>query len=454
MRERKMIPRVLTVAGSDSGGGAGIQADLKTIALLGGFGMSAVTALTAQNTRGVKGILEVPADFVALQMDVVISDIGVDAMKTGMLGSPAIIRMVSQKIRRYRISRVVVDPVMVAKGGTRLLAPEAGEVIKKELIPLAQIITPNIPESEVLTGKKIKGMREMQEAAKQIHRMGARHVLIKGGHLRGDAVDVLYDGRKFFEFPGVRIPTPHSHGTGCTLSAVLALELAKGHSPRQAVESAKAFITSAIQFSLPLGQGHGPVNPYIPANRDAERYRVIQKLKKAFHTLREKRVGHLFPEVQSNLGYALLDAQGTEDVAAFPGRFVRLGSEVISVSDPEFGASQHIAKIILTTMRYNPEMRSAMNIRFSEEILALAKKVGLSVEHFRRQEEPARGKRVEGSSLSWGVDQVLKKSKKIPDLIFDRGDLGKEPMIRVLGRDPEEVVSKVLAIAKERLRNA
>ncbi len=449
-----MIPRVLTVAGSDSGGGAGIQADLKTIALLGGFGMSAVTALTAQNTRGVKGILEVPADFVALQMDVVISDIGVDAMKTGMLGSPAIIRVVSQKIRRYRISRVVVDPVMVAKGGTRLLAPEAGEVIKKELIPLAQIITPNIPESEVLTGKRIKGVREMQEAAKQIHRMGARHVLIKGGHLRGDAVDILYDGRKFFEFPGVRISTPHSHGTGCTLSAVLALELAKGHSPRQAVESAKAFITSAIQFSLPLGQGHGPVNPYIPANRDAERYRVIQKLKKAFHTLREKRVGHLFPEVQSNLGYALLDAQGTEDVAAFPGRFVRLGSEVISVSDPEFGASQHIAKIILTTMRYNPEMRSAMNVRFSEEILALAKKVGLSVEHFRRQEEPAWEKRVEGSSLSWGVDQVLKKSKKIPDLIFDRGDLGKEPMIRVLGRDPEEVVSKVLAIAKERLRNA
>ena len=253
-----MIPRILTVAGSDSGGGAGIQADLKTIALLGGFGMSAVTALTAQNTRGVKGILEVPADFVALQMDVVISDIGVDAMKTGMLGSPAIIRTVCQKIRRYRISRVVVDPVMVAKGGARLLAPEAGEVIKRELIPLAQIITPNIPESEVLTGRKIKGVREMQQAAKQIHGMGARHVLIKGGHLRGDAVDVLYDGRKFFEFPGARISTPHGHGTGCTLSAVLALELAKGHSPRQAVESAKAFITSAIQFSLPLGQGHGP----------------------------------------------------------------------------------------------------------------------------------------------------------------------------------------------------
>ncbi len=288
----------------------------------------------------------------------------------------------------------------------------------------------------------------MRGAAKQIHRMGARHVLIKGGHLRGDPVDVFYDGRTFFELPGVRIPTPHTHGTGCTLSAVLALELAKGNAPRQAVERAKAFITSAIRFSFPLGQGHGPVNPYVPATRDAERYRVIQGLKKAFHTLREKRVGHLFPEVQSNLGYALLDAQGPEDVAAFPGRLVRLGRELIRVSDLEFGASQHIAQIILTTMRYDPEMRSAMNVRFSEEILALAKKMGLSLGHFSRQEEPVRVKRQEGPFFSWGVDQVLKKSPKVPDIIFDRGGVGKEPMVRVLGHDPEEVVNKVLAIAK------
>jgi len=442
-----MMPRVLTVAGSDSGGGAGIQADLKTIALLGGFGMSAVTALTAQNTRGVKGIHEVPADFVALQMDMVISDIGVDAMKTGMLCSPAIIRVVARKIRQYRIHRVVVDPVMVAKGGARLLAPEGEEVLRKELIPLAQILTPNIPESEVLTGRKIKGLKGMREAARRIHGMGAAHVLVKGGHLSGSAVDVFFDGRNFFEFPGVRLPTPHTHGTGCTLSAVLALELAQGTSPRRAVERAKAFVTSAIQFSLPLGGGNGPVNPYVPATRDGERYRVIQRLKIAFHTLREKKVGHLFPEVQSNLGYALLDAQGPEDVAAFPGRFVRLGREVTSVSDPEFGASQHIAKIILTARRYDPGLRSAMNVRFSEEMLARAKKAGLSLGHFRRQEEPANVKHREGSSLSWGVDQVLKKSKKVPDIIYDWGDVGKEPMVRVLGHDPEEVVAKVIRLS-------
>ena len=441
-----MMPRVLTVAGSDSGGGAGIQADLKTIALLGGFGMSAVTALTAQNTRGIKGIYEVPAHFVALQMEVVISDIGVDAMKTGMLSSSAIIHTVAQKIRQHRISRVVVDPVMVAKGGTKLLPPEAVEVLRKDLIPLAQILTPNVPESEVLTGRKIKGIKGVREAAKQIHRMGARQVLIKGGHLPGDAVDVFYDGREFFEFPGARIQTPHTHGTGCTLSAVLALELAKGNSPREAVERAKDFITSAIRFSFPLGRGHGPVNPYLPATRDAERYRVIQKLKRAFHTLQEKKMGHLFPEVQSNLGYSLLDAQGPEDVAAFPGRLVRLGREVAAVSDPEFGVSQHIAKIILTAMHYHPGLRSAMNVRFSEEILARAKKAGLLLAHFSRQEEPNWVKRCEGSSLAWGVDRVLRKSKKVPDIIFDRGDVGKEPMVRVLGHDPEEVVTKVLRL--------
>ena len=441
-----MVPRVLTVAGSDSGGGAGIQADLKTISLLGGYGMSAITALTAQNTRGVKGIHEVPAGFVARQMDAVISDIGVDAMKTGMLSNASIIQAVSRKIRQWKISQVVVDPVMVAKGGARLLSLEAEETLKEELIPLARIITPNIPEAEVLARRKIRGAEGMREAAQEIRRMGARNVLVKGGHLSGEALDIFFDGRNFLELSGPRFPALHTHGTGCTLSAVIALELARGKTPREAVEKAKAFITSAIRFSFPLGKGIGPVNSYTPAARDGERYRVLQTLKRAFRGVQENKLGHLFPEVQSNLGYGLSLAQGPEDVAAFPGRFVRLGKEVIRVSDPEFGASQHIAKIILTVMRYDPEMRSAMNVRFGEEILARARKAGLSLGHFSRGDEPAWVKRREGSSLSWGVDQVLRKTRRFPDIIFDRGDVGKEPMIRVLGHDPVEVVNKVLKL--------
>ncbi len=442
------IARVLTVAGSDSGGGAGIQADLKTIALLGGFGMSVITALTAQNTRGVKGVHEVPPEFIGLQMEAVLSDIGVDAIKTGMMSRPEVITVVAQKIRESRISRVVVDPVMIAKGGARLLAAGAIETLKTELLPRALIVTPNIPEGEALTGRKITNLKGMREAARAIGDMGARTVLMKGGHLSGDAVDLFFDGRNFHELSARRVPTRHTHGTGCTLSAALALGLAQGRSPLDAVETAKRFITTAIQFSLPLGKGHGPVNPFVPATADAERYRMIQKLKKAFRLLQEKGVGNLFPEVQSNLGYALWGARTAEEVAAFPGRFIRLGRSVAKISDPEFGASQHIAKIILTVLRYDSAMRSAMNIRFSEEILSRARRTGLSIGHFSRNDEPASVKRREGSSLSWGVDQVLKKSKRVPDIIYDRGGVGKEPMVRVLGHDPEEVAQKVIRMAE------
>jgi hydroxymethylpyrimidine kinase/phosphomethylpyrimidine kinase len=441
-----MMPRVLTVAGSDSGGGAGIQADLKTIALLGGFGMSAITALTAQNTQGVIGIQEVPAEFVALQMEAVLGDIGIDAMKTGMMCNAEIIQSVCRKIRQYAISRIVVDPVMVSKHGTRLLSPEAEIVLQRQLLPLAEVCTPNLPECEVLTGKKIKTLQAMRAAAKEIHKRGARNVLVKGGHLPGPPIDIFFDGRKFFSLEGKRIATPHSHGTGCTLSAAIALELARGHSPRVAVQRAKSFIELAIRSSLPLGHGQGPVNPYAPAFRDAERYRVIEALKRAFQNLQRRSIGPLCPEVQSNLGYALPDARTMEDVAAFPGRFVRIGDEILKAADPQFGASRHIARIILTAMLHDPHMRSAMNLRFSQEILSRARKEGFRIGHFDRKGEPLRVKRKEDASLSWGVNQVLSKSKKFPDLIFDRGGLGKEPMIRLLGRDPEAVTAKALRL--------
>jgi hydroxymethylpyrimidine/phosphomethylpyrimidine kinase len=380
-------------------------------------------------------------------MEAVISDIGVDAMKTGMLSNSEVVRAVCQKVRKYRISKIVVDPVIIAKNGARLLSPEAEEILKQELLPLAQVITPNLPESEALTRFKIRTLKGMREAAVQIHKMGAKNVLIKGGHLSGEPIDVFFDGREFYDLPGVRIHTPHTHGTGCTISAAIAVELAKKSSALEAVEKAKAFVTSAIQFSFPLGHGQGPVNPYAYVAREIEQYRIIQRLKEAFQNLQERKVGDLFPEVQSNLGYALPDARGVEDVAAFPGRFVRVGKEIFKVSDPEFGASHYIARIILTAMTHDPEMRSAMNLRFTEGILDRAKKAGFFMVHLSRREEPARMKHQEGDSLSWGVHRVLQKSKKIPDIIFDRGDVGKEPMVRVLGRDPKEVVRKVLDLS-------
>ena len=256
--------RVLTIAGSDSGGGAGIQADLKTITVLGGFGMSVITALTAQNTLGVHGIHDVPTEFVEAQFDAVAGDIGIDAAKTGMLASSEVIRTVAGRIRRYGIEKLVVDPVMVAKGGARLIREEAKKTLIAELIPLAFVLTPNIPEAEVLAGIPIKAIEDMKEAARIIHHMGARHVVVKGGHLSGDAVDLLYDGCEFWEFASPRIATEDTHGTGCTYSAAIATALATGKDVAGAVTQAKRYITEAVRYAWRLGGGHGPTNHLAP----------------------------------------------------------------------------------------------------------------------------------------------------------------------------------------------
>ena len=256
--------RVLTIAGSDSGGGAGIQADLKTITVLGGFGMSVVTALTAQNTLGVHGIHDVPPSFVAMQFDAVATDIGIDAAKTGMLATSEIIRVVAAKIRQYGIIKLVVDPVMVAKGGMSLIREEAKKILIAELIPLALVLTPNIPEAEALSGIRIETLDDMKAAAGIIRQMGAKHVVVKGGHLSGDAVDLLYDGEDFREFRSQRIATQDTHGTGCTYSAAIATELAFVKDVAGAVMEAKRYITSAVRHAWRVGGGHGQTNHLAP----------------------------------------------------------------------------------------------------------------------------------------------------------------------------------------------
>jgi len=260
------IPRALTIAGSDSGGGAGIQADLKTFAALGVYGMSALTAITAQNTVGVQGVVELPASFVGLQIDVVLTDIGADAVKTGMLSNSEIIAVIAAKMQEYRVDNLVVDPVMVAKSGDPLLRPEARQALIERLIPLAKVLTPNLQETRVLTGLEIDSLAAMKEAARAIQRLGARNVVVKGGHLPGSlqSIDVLYDGHDFSEFAAPRIETPNTHGTGCTFASAIAAGLAKGQSVSEAVGAAKAYLTAALRASvdLRLGQGHGPLNHF------------------------------------------------------------------------------------------------------------------------------------------------------------------------------------------------
>lgn len=446
------LKRILTIAGSDSGGGAGIQADLKTITVLGGFGMSVITALTAQNTLGVQGIYEVPENFVEKQFDSVATDIGIDAAKTGMLANSRIIKAIAKKIREYKIGILVVDPVMVAKGGALLIENEAKQSLIEELLPLAFVITPNIPEAEVLSKIKISSVDDMKKSAKIIHGLGAKNVVVKGGHLVGDAVDILYDGKKFHEFVSERIDTKNTHGTGCTYSAAIATFLAKGEKEKSVLESirmAKEYITDALRFSICLGKGHGPTNHFAPILRESQRYTCITDLKKAVEKIKAEKCGNIIPEVQSNFGYAVPYAQKHDDVAAIPGRIVRIGKDACTLKDPAFGASRHIADIILTTMKYNDDYRCAMNIRFSEDILNICSESGYEIDSFDRSDEPKKIKAKEGSSLEWGTDSILSNRDTIPDIIFDRGDVGKEPMIRILGKDPDDVVEKVLTISKK-----
>jgi hydroxymethylpyrimidine/phosphomethylpyrimidine kinase len=255
------VPRALTIAGSDSGGGAGIQADLKTFSALGVYGMTAISALTAQNTTGVAAIVEMSPEFVRQQIDAVVTDIGVDAAKTGMLSSAPIIEAVADRIRHHRLTQLVIDPVMISKSGAPLLRPEAREALRRALLPLALVVTPNLHEAAALIDRKVETLAEMEDAARALHARGPRYVVVKGGHLEGAAVDVVFDGTRIERLEAPRIETRHTHGTGCVFSAAITAGLARGADAREAIRDAKAFITRAIQSALPLGSGYGPANP-------------------------------------------------------------------------------------------------------------------------------------------------------------------------------------------------
>lgn len=263
--QSQAIPKAMTIAGSDSGGGAGIQADLKTFAALGIYGTSCLTAVTAQNTTGVFAIAEVPEEVVAAQIDVVFQDIGAQAVKTGMLSSASIVRVVADRLEAWEVDRLVVDPVMVAKSGDFLLQEEAVQSLVIALLPLAMVVTPNIPEAQVLSGVAITSEETKREAARAIAAFGPRYVVIKGGHDKGDPDDLVFDGTTFTTLPGKRIDTANTHGTGCTFSAGIAAGLALGYQPTTAIEMAKQYIEMTLEHSYEIGGGHSPVNHFPPA---------------------------------------------------------------------------------------------------------------------------------------------------------------------------------------------
>ncbi len=446
------MKKILTIAGSDSGGGAGIQQDLKVFSILGSFGCSVVTALTAQNTKGVFGIYEISPEFIENQLKCVLDDIRPDTIKTGMLFSSEIIMTLVKVLKNYPHIPLIVDPVMIAKGGEDLLKPNSVSSMKDYLLPIANVITPNIPEAEALTGNKITNLSEMKEAAlillKMIKKSHISGVVIKGGHLEDtESPDLITTSQDFAILESKRIKKTNTHGTGCTFSAGLAHYIGSGLSLFESARYAKELVSDAIKYSVTIGDGIGPTNPYAHLEIKYQRNQILEMLDRAINILKSYRSGILIPEIQSNLGYALIKAEKTTDVAAFPGRIIRLNDDIRTVSNPAFGASSHIARIILTVMKKDPEYRSAMNIRFNMDLIDNAIRKNYIVAHFNREFEPEDIKTREGSTLNWGIESALNTTNTIPDFIYDTGGLGKEPVIRVLGKEPIEVVGKALIIS-------
>jgi hydroxymethylpyrimidine kinase/phosphomethylpyrimidine kinase len=444
------MARVLVIAGSDSGGGAGIQADLKAVGALGAHAMTVVTALTAQNTRGVAGVHPVPLEFVRAQFEAVAEDIGADAVKTGMLHSAELVELVAGLLAGEK-APLVVDPVMVAKGGDRLLSEDAIAALRGRLLPLARLVTPNLDEAEALLGRPVRDQAAMAEAAHDLVAMGAGAALVKGGHLREDPADVLHDGREVHVFSAPRLDTPHTHGTGCTLASACAALLAQGWELAPAVARARLLVRRAIAGGLAIGHGHGPVHALADLTPRLELGPCLAAVDAALAALEAvPGLGRLLPEVRGQLGYALPGAASAEEVVAVAGRITSINGRMKAAGPARPGASRHVAGIILTALAHDPSRRAAMALRFDEALLARARELGWSVGEFSRAEEPPAAKAREGSTLAWGVERVINRLGQVPDLIFDRGELGKEPVIRLLAASPQDIVRRVLALAGEK----
>lgn len=444
------IPVAITIAGSDSGGGAGIQADLKTFAALGVHGTTAITSITAQNTCSVRAVEDLKPEMIREQIKAVAEDIGINAGKTGMLHTQEIIKTVSSEVSKYKFP-LVVDPVMIAKSGVPLLKPEAVDVLENYLLPEATVITPNRFEAEKLADMKIENLRDAEIAAEKISEMGPKAVVIKGGHLEGsEAIDVLYYRGDFKTFSAPRLDVKTTHGTGCSFSAAITAELAKKTEISVAVETAKKIVTLGIKFGLEIGEGYGPVNPMAHLYRETSRYNVLMSLEKA-KTLLEAtpEVAMLVPEVGMNIAMAIPYAEGIDDVAAIEGRIVKTSEGARAAGNPRFGCSSHLARYILEIIKQDESKRAAINLKFSNNILETLEKLGVTISFYDRRKEPEEIKKVDGMTVPWGVKQAINRIGKVPDTIYHRGDVGKEPMIVILGQQAYDLAKHTARLAME-----
>jgi hydroxymethylpyrimidine kinase / phosphomethylpyrimidine kinase / thiamine-phosphate diphosphorylase len=442
---------VLTIAGSDPISGAGIQADLKTFSTLGVYGFTAITAITVQNTKTISRIFPLPTYLIAEQIKLIISDSKPNAIKVGMVYNRSIIFQLQKILKDITDIPIIVDPILISSTNTRLLMKEALNDFVKKLLPISNIITPNIAEAEELTKIRIRKEQNLIEALKMIKEMGAKNVVIKSAQLKNDKViDILLDNDNIiYKFSNPKKQIPENHGSGCNFSAALSAFTAKGYRVDQACKLANKFIQQVFEKSiLVIGKGLPVADAGFANYYDSMKYNVLVELSKAVRDFENiKNVGVLIPETQTNFVYALPDAENIGDVAGVKGRIVKIDSAAKASSCVEFGTSRHVATAVLTYMQIDKSIRSAINLRFNEKIIDIGKSF-LKIVQYDRTKEPIEIKRKEGSSIRWGIQSCLLQEKDAR-MIFHQGDIGKEPMIILFADNPKKIIKYIKKIINE-----
>ena len=439
----------LSIAGSDSGAGAGIQADLKTFTSLGVYGCTAITAVTAQNTQEVSSVFEVTPECITEQIRSVILDMPPDAIKIGMVYNKPNIETIRRVLKGSKVP-IVLDPILSAGTGGKLLLPEAFESFKAELIPLSTIITPNRIEAQKITGIQIISRSDIARAARKIKNLGAKNVIIKGNRFEKKQVaDILLTSEgRLIEVSNSKLNSEEMHGTGCNFSAAITAFLARNFSIIDAFKLANNYVRDSLQNALKIGKGLLVSNPASSMYDYASRYVVLKGLQWAIEDIETSdKFGILLPETQSNIAFALPDARELDHIAAIKGRIIKIGDTARSASSMvEFGASKHVGSALLAYMTVNRLVRSAMNIKYDEKIRRITKEV-FKVSNYDRSKEPRHILKKEGMSIFWGIKYALAKNPGA-EIIYHEGAIGKEPMCIIFASNPAEVVNKIRIILK------
>lgn len=434
----------LSIAGSDPSGGAGIQADLKSFSYLGVHGTTVVTCVTSQNTRRVEDIFKVPADVIQSQLESILNDFPIAAVKTGMLYNDDTVHLIAKILVKYQL-KPVVDPVTAATSGDSLSDSTFVVSLKRHLLPNALMVTANAPEASTLSGIPVETQQDAEDACKKIRTLGPQYILVKGGHLKEEkALDILYDGKRFHTFSLPRIPNKKAHGSGCTLSALITGLLAFGEPPVVAVQKAKHITWAMIQEGYSPGKGSDVLNHssniLVPSFlKDDQQFQVWIELKTVVEQLISLLPVSFIPEVGMNFVYTTPNATTRNDVCGINGRITKYNNKPHLYGSLAFGASKHIAAVVLAAQSIDPTARSALNIRYSNTTIELCKKIGFTVGTFKRSNEPTTA----SSTMEWGTKQAISTLGRVPDMIYDEGGIGKEPMIRILGKNPIDVLMKL-----------